>query len=448
VLRSLERRFAVGLTLSLSAAFGLLFWGAVAAVRALGEAYVAARLQHDAEALVGAFWVAPDGEARLRERRVTPIYQQPLSGHYYVLLLADGREIRSRSLWDEALDDRRVGPGEVRTWHSPGPDGQRLLVRSAGYRKGGEAFTLTLAEDLSPLHDDIRRFQVWAAATLVLALLAIVSLQRLILRRGFRTLDTAREEVRRIATGELHRLSERGPTEIRPLTGEINRLLEQLHRRLQRSRQSLGNLAHGLKGPLSLLTRELDRAELPPGEKQRLTGQLARIDQLVQRELKRARVAGEGAGQGFDPSHEVPDLIDALGLLYRERDLRIEVGALPPGTLPFEREDMLELLGNLLDNACKYADRVAQLAITVADDAVRIRVRDDGPGVPDDGRAKLLLRGSRLDEQAPGHGLGLAIVRDLVEDYGGRLMLGSAQEGGGLEVIVTLPLDRAPTAEG
>ena len=134
---SLERRFVVGLAVTLLAVFAVLFWGSVTAVRALSEAYVLARLEHDAEALVGAFWVNPRGQARLRDGRITPIYQQPLSGHYFVLTIADGMQIRSRSLWDENLDTPAVAAGEVKAYQGPGPGGQRLLLRTAGYEKDG-----------------------------------------------------------------------------------------------------------------------------------------------------------------------------------------------------------------------------------------------------------------------------------------------------------------------
>ncbi len=438
-MNSLERRFVVGMAVALLAVFGLLFWGAVAAVKSLSEAYVLARLEHDAESLLAAVGPNPHGQMRLREGRITPIYQQPLSGHYFQFDFADGRQIRSRSLWDERLAVPEVAVGRVVTLKSTGPAAQQLKLRAAGYLKGDVRFTLTVAEDLAPLAADIRRFQRFALVTLGLALLTIVLIQRYVLRRGFRALDQVREEVREIAAGRRQRLQALGPLEIQPLSREVNRLLGHLEQRLVRSRQALGNLAHALKTPLSLVTRELDTLPLQPGDRQRLAEQLGRIRELIERELKRARFAGEGAVQRFVPGQHVPELLDALRQLYRERGLRIQSGRLDGKPVPLDYEDMLELLGNLLDNACKWARREVIVDVEQRD-GLAIRVADDGPGVPEGEQAALLRRGGRLDEEAGGHGLGLAIVKDLVTDYQGRLELGRAADLGGLEVRVTLPL--------
>lgn len=436
---SLERRFVVGLAATLLAVFAVLFWGSLSAVKSLSEAYVLARLEHDAQALVGAFWINPRGQARLRDGRITPIYQQPLSGHYFVLTMADGGQIRSRSLWDESLDVPAVEVGQVVAYQGRGPGAQHLQLRAAGYEKAGRRFTLTVAEDLAPMATDIRRFQIFVLSVLGLALLAIVLIQRYVLRHGFRTLDQVQDELRQVSSGELSQLQAMGPVEIRPLTAQVNRLLKQVQQRLQRSRLALGNLAHALKAPLSLMTRDLDTVPLADEDRQRLAGQLDRIGVLIERELKRARFAGEGGSQRFAPRQQVPELLDALRQMYLERGLELSADELPDTTLPFDHEDMLELLGNLLDNACKWASRRVELGI-VLDEAVYIVVSDDGPGVPEDERESLLRRGGRLDEQEAGHGLGLAIVKDLVADYGGTMELSSSSRLGGLQVRVILPM--------
>jgi signal transduction histidine kinase len=266
-----------------------------------------------------------------------------------------------------------------------------------------------------------------------------VLIQRWILRRGFRAVDRVREQLHDVSEGQRERLEFMGPVEIRPLSVEINRLLDQVRQRLQRSRQALGNLAHALKSPLTLLTRELDSLPLRASDRERISAQLERVGQLVERELKRARFAGEGGGQRFEPAEDVPDLVEALRQLHRGRGLSIEIGRLDAGRLPFDREDMFELLGNLLDNACKWA-RQRVIVEIVREDVVVFRVRDDGPGISVEDRARPLRRGTRLDEQEPGHGLGLAIVRELVEGYRGSLTLDEAAGLGGLEVRVVLPL--------
>lgn len=439
-MRSLERRFAFSLAITLLVIFALLFIGAAQAVRAINEAYVLSRLEHDAEALLASFWVNPRGQAKLREGRLSPIYQQPLSGHYFALNLADGRQLRSRSLWDEDLPSWQLEPGEARVDRLRGPGEQILLLRAAGYEKVGRRFTLVVAEDLAPLRANIQRFQRWTLLALAIALVFIVLTQRWILRRGFRSLDQVRTQLRQVANGQASRINELGPEEVRPLSNEVNQLLERLQQRLARSRQALGDLAHGLKGPLSLVTRELDASDLPSAQRDRLNQRLGRVGELIERELQRARAAGGDVGRHFDPSVELPDLLDALRTLHRERNLSITSESQPEILLPFDREDLLEILGNLLDNACKWAQTRVCVHWQLKDEMLVIQIDDDGPGIPPANRDRLLQRGSRQDEQHPGHGLGLAIVKDRIDELHGRLALAQAPALGGLRAEVSMPL--------
>jgi len=441
-LNSLERRLVVGLSVLLLLIFAVLLWGSVTAVRSLAEAHVLTRLEHDAEALVTAFGPTKRGQVRLREGRITPIYQQPLSGHYFIFAFEDDARIRSRSLWDEDLPLERQNPGDVVVDRLQGPGGQQLLARTAGYEKAGQRFSLLVAEDLTPMSRQIDRLQWMGLALLVCAFVVMVLFQRFILRRGFVTMDRVQQEIQQVTRGDRQQIEELGPSEVRPLTTEVNRLLGQQQRRLQRSRQALGNLAHALKGPLSLMTRDIEAMPASADERRRLTARLSRISALIDRELKRARIAGQGPGQHFHPSHHVPELIEALTQLHQERGISIGVGPLPDQPLPFDYEDMLELLGNLLDNACKWATSKIELKVTVGHD-IMFTVSDDGPGVDREAREALLKRGSRLDEQIDGHGLGLAIVKDLVDDYGGSVEITRSDHLGGLEVRVHLPTPQA-----
>ncbi len=435
---SLERRLMLALVAALVLVFAGLFWGSVTVVRSISEAYILTRLEHDAEALLAAVGPNPMGVVKLREGRITPIYRQPLSGHYYVVTWPDGSLSRSRSLWDESLDIPQVSTGDVVVVHRQGPADQLLQMRVAGYEKLGLRFSIAVAEDLTAMKAEIGRFQLVTLVALAGVLLLIIGVQRVALRRGFRSLDAVRAQMHEISDGARQRLEAMGPVEVRPLTSELNRLLAQVELRLQRSRQALGNLAHALKGPLSVLTRTIDALPVDAAERGRLNTQLTRVQTLIDRELKRARFAGEGVGQFFNPREQLPELIEALQQMYRERDLEIVHGELPAGRLPFDHEDMLELLGNLMDNACKWAKQRVEVQLTRGAD-LQVRVADDGPGVTSDQYDKLMRRGGRLDEQETGHGLGLAIVKDLVSDYGGEMTFAKSALGG-LEVSVTLPL--------
>ena len=350
---------------------------------------------------------------------------------------------RSRSLWDHQVALGPVAPGERRVLELAGPQQQSLLLLAAGYRKEGRPLTVAVAEDLAPIERTITRYQ-WATALLALAVLVGLMLaQRTLVRRAFRSLDGLREDVRRVENGEASGLREDVPDEVRPLVREVNRLLTLLEQRLQRSRNAVGNLAHALKTPLTLLLQQVDGDALHDRAEARvaLRQQAERIQDLMERELRRARLAGAGAvSRHFHPSRDVPALLDALRRMHDRDGLRIEAGHLSDLAVPLDDEDMIELLGNLLDNACKWAASTVRLALHF-DGALRMRVEDDGPGLADADAEQMLERGTRLDETRTGHGLGLAIVRDIVTLYGGRLALERSAALGGLCVEVTLPTD-------
>ncbi len=186
---------------------------------------------------------------------------------------------------------------------------------------------------------------------------------------------------------------------------EFNRLLQIQQQRLQQSRNSLGNLAHALKGPLNLLMRQLERDELKgyPEVQREMGLQVERIRQLMERELTRARLAGSGvAAERFSAEEEIPALVGALQQLYGERELEIEYQLPDQGRLPQDREDMLELLGNLLDNACKWAHKRVRFCLESGDKGVLLVVEDDGQGVSDDELERLGERGVRVDESGGG----------------------------------------------
>lgn len=171
-----------------------------------------------------------------------------------------------------------------------------------------------------------------------------------------------------------------------------------------------------------------------------MQGNAEQIRRLTERELRRSRLSGGGSpGQQFDAAVEMPPLIQALQRLHEGKNLDIQTQNLPDGSLPLDREDMLELLGNLLDNACKWAERKVRVSIEQVD-GVEIHVEDDGPGVNEALLQQLTERGVRIDEQISGHGLGLAIVKEVTQLYGGRLEFDRSPLMGGLRVRVRLPL--------
>ncbi|MEZ5479394.1 MAG: ATP-binding protein [Thiolinea sp.] len=226
--------------------------------------------------------------------------------------------------------------------------------------------------------------------------------------------------------------------EIHPLIREFNHILALMQERLERSRHSLGNLAHALKGPLNLLRQSLEQETDTEGI--RLARQQAeQVYQLMERELKRARLAGSSnTHQRFDPQQELPALLDVLNRIHGKAAgfVRLELAA--DTGVQGDREDMLELLGNLLDNAYKWADSRVLCQVRRVAGPLQIVISDDGPGCNTAQLEQMTGRGIRLDESRAGHGLGLSICKDIVRLYGGRMVFGRCPVLGGLRVEVSI----------
>jgi signal transduction histidine kinase len=379
------------------------------------EQFVASRLAHDAEALIAGL----EAQAGEIGGPLPPVYSQPFSGHYYWVHFENGQVARSRSWWDHPFEAAALAPGKTALQIKSGPRGQRLLLWRAGYEKEGIAFTVGVAEDLEPLTKVLSRLLWVGVGFSVLGVLTLLLVQRWLLRRGFAEVAAVRTDLRRLSAGEIDRLREDVPAEVLPLVQELNQFIGAWRNHLQRSRQALGNLAHALKSPLNLiLLHHPETRKDPVGE------QAIRMRELIDRELRRARLAGEGApGRRFRPFDDIPDLIDGVRTLYKDKTFEISTQIDTPKQVPYDDEDMLELLGNLLDNAAKFASRRVCLSLRWKD-SLLISVEDDGPGVDLDAAEALATRGSRLDESVPGHGLGLSIVREIVQVHGGRISFG------------------------
>ncbi|MCU7905417.1 MAG: sensor histidine kinase [Candidatus Thiodiazotropha sp. (ex Epidulcina cf. delphinae)] len=436
---SLEHRLHIGLAISLILLVGLLWLFGAKSLEALTENFVASRLEHDSETLLVAVSLNQQ-RLEVRPARIDQIYLRPYSGHYYLIRLADGHEATSRSLWDFKLQVPSMDVGKHQRLRLSGPEGQRLLVWVAGFRKQGRELTVAVAEDLTLIKKQrdlfLRNFALLALTGLVILLVV----QGVVVRQSFRRLEPLREDVKSLAKGQEQLLSEDVPSEMSPLVCEVNHLLQLLSKRNQRSRNALGNLAHALKAPLNLLTRFIDRrlAQLDDKEGRQASQQVERIRLLIERELKRARLAGSGTiSQRFDSQQDLQDLLSVLKQIYKEKRLTMEAHV-PSDQIPFgDREDMLELLGNLLDNACKWADCRVRCRIS-GNDRFAVTVEDDGRGLQDEDMDRLTQRGGRLDENIEGHGLGLAIVYDVVKLYKGQIDFDRSPELQGLRVTVVL----------
>jgi signal transduction histidine kinase len=442
----LKGRLTAGLVLTLVVVFVLQWLAVSLAIRRLAESYMISRLEHDSDSLLAAFSLKESGVLKLPSGRVAMVYEQPFSGHYY-RIAAGGTVLRSRSLWDQDLEIPALGPGEHAELHVAGPEDQPLLVLARGFQKQGTQLTLAVAEDLTPLHRDLAQFQEYYLLLSLCLMGVLILLQRYTVGRALRPLEQVRESLGRLVSGEQSQLSGDVPQEIRPLTEEINRLVGFLVRRLGQTRTAVGNLSHALKTPLTLLIQLADDEHFrsQPKLRDRLVRETGAIRERLDRESKRAQFAGEGpAGTFFKPASDVPDLVEALKRMYGDKPLDIRLEISEGLAFAADREDMLELIGNLASNACKWAEKRVALRLTEEGDGHEILVEDDGPGRSGEELGQLGQRGLRLDESKEGHGLGLAIAQEIAEAYGGRLEFSRSADLGGLRVRVWIPHRMAP----
>lgn len=435
-MRSIQRRLSLGL-ISVMVVVGLVLAQTSLWLFEMGlQRYLEAGLRNDSENLLTALVRGPQG-LQLDERRLSPAYQRPFSGHYFRIDFADGHW-RSRSLWDQelpALDQ----PG-LHDNLQLGPEGQQLLVLRTDYRRSGVPISISVAEDYTPIRDSFRRVQQLGLGLGLTGLLLILLLQRITVRRALRPLEQAREQIAQLQRGQRSQLDDQVPVELEPLVAQINHLLAHTEDSLKRSRNALGNLGHALKTPLAVLLSltSSEQLEAHPQLRKTLREQLQQVEQRLNRELNRARLSGDALpGALFDCDAELPGLLATLNMIHGEH-LALSYRAPTGLQLPWDREDLLELLGNLLDNACKWADAEVRVSVAETADGFELSVEDDGPGIPEERRDQVFSRGTRLDEQTHGHGLGLGIVRDIVDSWGGKLSL-LQSEWGGLKVQIELP---------
>jgi signal transduction histidine kinase len=382
-----------------------------------------------------------------------PLFELPLSGWYWQVTRLDRGKpeiTSSRSLWDRTLPslaDQNVALGAdgTRKAYVQGPEDQKLRLVERDIDLGDEGrFHVAVSGDSSELDDEILAFD--GALAITFAVLAAVLLLTTMfqVRFGLAPLNRISVALAAIRSGKSEKLEGRFPVEIEPLARETNALLEANREIVERARTHVGNLAHALKTPLSVIINEAAaRPEDPLAAK---VGEQAGImREQVARHLERARIAARVAvvGTVTDVVPVVSSLARTMEKTHHGKNLAIALDAPQEARFRGERQDLEEMVGNLVDNACKWA--TSRVAIEVipekpanGHDVVHIVVDDDGPGLTPAQREQVARRGQRLDETKPGSGLGLSIVVELATLYGGALNLGTAPIGG-LRAELVLP---------
>ena len=353
---------------------------------------------------------------------------------------------RSRSLWDSELTPPPSSAGPLRPgaavfYEAKGPADEplRVTAMTAQLPNRKTPVIFVAAEDRSPVDQAIRRFAVTIAAALVTLGVLLVGAVVIQVRVGLAPLFAMGREVGDVRKGKAQRVGGGYPKELAPLAGELNALLDHNQEVVERQRTHVGNLAHALKTPVSVLLTEAERQPGPLADV--VVGQAQALRDHVEHHLRRARAAArsQGAGERTPVAEVLEELTLTLETIFHDKDIAIDWRA--PDDLAFlgERQDFLEIAGNVLENACKWSKGLVRaVAEPEADQKFRLTVEDNGPGLPPDRRAEVLKRGARLDEVTPGSGLGLSIVDELARAYGGALSL-SQSPLGGLKIEIVLP---------
>ena len=437
---SIQTRLSLWLLASVVILFGIRWLMGNQAAIAFTEDYMANRLEEDAEVLLNGVRFDAAGVAVIDPDFVAPIYLRPDSGHYFLISLQD-RNLKSLSLGEAELTVPLAELDHGSLSRHPGPDEQTLLVWVGHYLKLGQPISLAIAEELTTLEEHLDRFHRRIVLVTGALFVLLIIIQRMIVNHSLKPLQRMEQACRELETGSIEQVPEDVPTEVRPLAREINRLVTVMQGRLVRSRNALGNLAHGLKTPLSLLTQFVDdrRSGVDEDGRREARDSVERIQSIIDRELKRARLAGPtSAGQLFRMDTEIADITGMLGKIYADKQLEYRIDLRQKQIQFGDREDMLELIGNLLDNASKWAK--GQVTFTASlDEDLHISVEDDGPGIPEAEYEQLTTRGVRLDESTQGSGLGLAIIQDIVDHYEGHMHFSTSRTLGGLRVDIRLP---------
>lgn len=465
-LRSLRQRLLAAAALWIALALGVAGVLLVLLFRHHVEEELAHRVQAQLDALTAGLSVAaapsPDAGAppalTLSTEPPDPAFQQPLGGLYWLVVAEGSVRLRSRSWWDHTLPPKAglawptVPVGGVERFSMDGPAGQTLWLWARGVELAGLVAPVVVAvgADATRLKSMTRSFAFTVGAALVVLAVALWTAAWLQVRSGLAPLARLQAALQEVRQGRSKRIAGPNPSEVQPLVDELNTVLDDNDRLLEQARQQAGNLAHALKTPLAVSGNAARR--WPGEEGDLLRQQLGLMQRQIDWHLMCARAAA-GSGMAQRRGLHTPvgphleELKRVLARLHADRAVQLALECPLPGpSVAVAPEALKEMLGNLLDNACRWARQRVRVQVDVAtaspgDDGtawVHIRVDDDGPGIAPAQRAQALQRGMRLDERQPGSGLGLAIVDELARVHHGTLKL-TDSDLHGLRAVLSLP---------
>ncbi len=389
-------------------------------------------LQDHLEELVAASNISPAGEFTMTWQPTDPRFNRPHSGWYWEIKQSGRNVARSKSLWQDSLDIDQTSGEVAGIQKINGPENEALhaLVQNIIFPQSKGSLLYIVSGPVSDVEADVRQFMLHVVISLTVLGIGLLLAIWFQVHFGLRPLQVLQKALGDIRQGREARLPKTFPSEVQPVVTELNALLDHNASLLERSRTQAGNLAHALKNPLTVIRNEAKSLNSSQGNtiQQQTDAMAASID----RHLSQARAAGSKGvlGSRTDVHKVISDLCYTMEQLYQQRDLEIKPVLLGDCWFRGETQDLEEMLGNLIDNACKWANHKVCITAQCTADHLVIFVEDDGTGIPEELRDYVLKRGRRLDEEIPGSGLGLDIVKDLAELYRGSLELDHSPLGG------------------
>jgi signal transduction histidine kinase len=421
----------------------LLGLGGFALDRVLSSAITSnfdAQLDFVLTAMISSSEIGPDGEVLFNRAPADQRFLEPYSGLYYQISGEGSDPFPSRSLWDRRLEVRPHPDTDVHLYDSEEFPTEKLRVIERDVRLPGSPvrwrFQVAQSRDLIDEQISvIRRTMIRSFGILGLGLIVLAALQAIY---GLWPLRRVRRAIAAIRSGQKSRIDERLPREIEPLTEELNALLEHNETQAEEARRHAGNLAHALKTPLTVITNAAtaNSADLSDTVCREARTMRRQVDHHLARARAVGRRSSAHARAPVWPSLEAVER--AVSRLYE--NVTVDLAGHKAAAVRVERQDLDEMLGNLIENAAKYGGGRVFVTVKTTPECVEIEVEDDGRGIPEAERASIFDRGARLDTDKPGTGLGLAIVRDVARIYGGSIQLEESEDLGGLLARLKLPL--------
>ena len=400
------------------------------------------QLNYAATALIATAEIGPNGEARSSRPLSDQRFLEPYSGLYWQVSVAGAEPFRSRSLWDRALafktaEDCSAGCFYNSTTFHDEP--LRVVERDAVLPGAKTVFHFQVAQvsrDIDEQVEALRATLWWSLGLLGLGLLILAALQS---TYGLWPLRQVSRAIAAIRSGGATRVTGRFPPEIGPMVAELNELLDDNAAQAEAAKLHAGNLAHALKTPMSVLLGAAQAGD--PDLAALVAQQTAIMQRHVDHQLARARAAGRRTASTARAEvwPALEGLVRTLTRIHAAKGVVIDLDGVRDAAFRGERQDLDEMLGNLLDNAAIYGGGRVFATVARGAGTVVVTIEDDGPGIPAAHREALFERGARLDTGKPGTGLGLAIVRDVAEIYSGSVTLGASEDLGGLCATLTLP---------